>query len=47
MGRAAFVFGASMGVLFTIGEAWVNDLAPETRAAAWWRSTPPPSRCSS
>ena len=29
-GVLRFVFGASMGVLFTIGEAWVNDLAPET-----------------
>ncbi len=24
-----FVFGAAMGVLFTIGEAWVNRLAPD------------------
>ena len=29
-GLLRFVFGASMGVLFTIGEAWVNDLAPES-----------------
>jgi MFS family permease len=27
-GLLRFVFGAAMGVLFTIGEAWVNNLAP-------------------
>lgn len=27
-GVLRFIFGACMGVLFTIGEAWVNDLAP-------------------
>jgi MFS family permease len=27
-GLLRFVFGACMGVLFTIGEAWVNRLAP-------------------
>ena len=27
-GVLRFVFGACMGVLFTIGEAWVNHLAP-------------------
>ncbi|MTV37489.1 MFS transporter [Duganella radicis] len=28
-GALRFAFGAAMGVLFTIGEAWVNNLAPE------------------
>lgn len=27
-GLLRFIFGAAMGVLFTIGEAWVNKLAP-------------------
>lgn len=28
-GVLRFIFGAAMGVLFTIGEAWVNKLAPD------------------
>ncbi|KQV90747.1 MFS transporter permease [Massilia sp. Root351] len=28
-GVLRFVFGAAMGVLFTVGEAWVNRLAPD------------------
>src|SRR5476649_1275281 len=29
-GLMRFVFGATMGVLFTVGEAWVNRLAPDS-----------------
>lgn len=46
-GLLRFIFGACMGVLFTVGEAWVNHLAPGMRAAAWWPCIPPRSRYSS
>lgn len=32
-GLTRFVFGAAVGVLFTIGEAWLNRLAPDTSRA--------------